>query len=452
MSARSAGHPVPGNRWDLLPAGAGPEPDAAEVTVVVPYYRDQLGLDRLLAALARQDHPLERLQVVVADDGSPEPPRLPRNPAFDLQLVRQPDAGFRASAARALGAAAAEGDVLAFLDGDMVPEPGYLRHATRMPALSPEAVVVGRRRHLEAAWAASGWHPGDPVPVKAALPEPEWLARAYRESRNLLESDAGSYRFVISAVLTVARAVYADAGGFDPAFVGYGGEDWELAHRLWRTGALLAHEPAAVAWHVGPDFAGRGDPAAQRRLKNREALVLAGKVSAPTARGWTLAGHARPRVRFRVDADGGAAALVLCGDALLQAVPAAAVVVSGPAPAGADVLLADPRVSTAGDTEEPVADWEITLRAPLRPAPGTRPDPWAAQQRLLEWERAGIDRVEVNAPGGVVAVAVSSRASWRARRWGPRDPTSTAVVEVADLGWQVLAEEPDLEAWWGGWG
>ena len=40
------------------------------MSVIVPYFENQRGLDRLLAALAQQDHPVEEVEVVVADDGS----------------------------------------------------------------------------------------------------------------------------------------------------------------------------------------------------------------------------------------------------------------------------------------------------------------------------------------------------------------------------------------------
>lgn len=455
--------PVPGNRWDLVrDAGSSPaerDPEIPAVSVVVPYYRDQAGLDLLLAGLARQDLPASRVQVVIADDGSPEPPRLPGRLPFDVQVVRQPDAGFRASAARSLGASVAEGEVLAFLDGDMIPDRDYLRRAVRLPSRSPEAVVVGRRRHLDPALLQAGWRPGDPVPEGCVLQDPQWLVRAYAQSRNLLDADSTAYRFVISAVLTVSRRIHDEAGGFDPSFVGYGGEDWEFAHRLWRTGALLAHEPEAVAWHAGPDFAGREDPLEARRSKNREALVLAGRIAAPTARGFALGSRSRARIAvvLAMPDTGDAAAVVLCADALLQAFPGASLMLVGEMPEGAQLLVADPRVSVVSEVPEPVAgeepDWLLTVTRPVRPVRGTaRPDPAVVKDRLLEAERAGRDRIEVTGPAGVVATLVSSRARWRRRRWGTDDPTITTVVGLAGLGWEPTGEAPDLEAWWGGWG
>jgi hypothetical protein len=86
-------------------------------------------------------------------------------------------------------------------------------------------------------------------------------------------------------VLACRRSLFEDVGGFDERFVGYGGEDWDLAYRAWNAGAVLVHERAAVAWHDGPDWAGReGD----RQRKDDESLRLAALVPEPHTRGAPL--------------------------------------------------------------------------------------------------------------------------------------------------------------------
>ena len=237
---------VPGNRWDLLPPPAEPP----HVTAVVVHYNDPARLALVLAGLAAQTHPASRLQVVVADDGSDPLPTVPPH----VTLVSQDDRGFRAAAARNLGAAVADGDVLCFLDGDTVPEPGYVTAAASLPAVCDDVHVVGRRRHADlAGWQPDqlrAWFAGGPTPRE--LTEPGWLVDGYRGSRDLLDVDGRSYRYVISAVLTVHRDLYAATGGFDETFTGYGGEDWEFAHRAftdarstWLADTVVAGPPLA---------------------------------------------------------------------------------------------------------------------------------------------------------------------------------------------------------------
>jgi len=80
-------------------------------------------------------------------------------------------------------------------------------------------------------------------------------------------------------------ALFRELGGFDERFTGYGGEDWELAHRARSAGAVLAHVPDAVAWHDGPDWALRGDADSRRAAKNIETATLAALLPDPQARG-----------------------------------------------------------------------------------------------------------------------------------------------------------------------
>ena len=264
---------VTGNRWDLL-AGYTPA-DSPPVSVVIPYYNAPEQLRLVLHALTLQTSPASKLEVIVADDGSSHPPPLKAAGGLNIAVVRQEDRGFRAAAARNLGAQAASGEVLLFLDADTIPEPDYVLRMTRLPALSTDALVVGRRRHASfQGWKEddlSDWFLHDGA-QPSELTEPQWLRDGYRTSRDLLDVDARSYRYVISAVLGMHRDLFVEIGGFSPEFTSYGGEDWELAHRSYCAGALFSHEPAAVAWHDGPEWAERaGD---RESIKAAETLML----------------------------------------------------------------------------------------------------------------------------------------------------------------------------------
>ena len=72
------------------------------IAVVIPWYDDQPGLDRVLAGLDGQTVPARDVEIVVADDGSPKPPSLGGR-AHAISTAYQEDRGFRAAAARDLG-------------------------------------------------------------------------------------------------------------------------------------------------------------------------------------------------------------------------------------------------------------------------------------------------------------------------------------------------------------
>ncbi|MEV4352584.1 glycosyltransferase [Actinoplanes sp. NPDC049596] len=428
------GRSVPGNRWDLLD-GTEPEQPPA-VSVIVVHYRQQAELDRTLAALRRQTHPAGRTEIIVVDDGSPEPPSVPDG----VRLLRQEDQGFRAAAARNLGAAAATGEVLCFLDADTVPEPGYLTRMARLPTLAPEAVVVGRRRHAELA--------GLPVdaPVEEAgpaaeLPEPQWLRDGYRQSRNLLDADDRSYRYVISAALACSRWFFERVGGFDEDFRTYGGEDWEWAYRAWLGGALLAHAEDAVAWHDGPDWAGRDLEDPQRRArKDAETLLLADRIPVAGSRGHGLRGT-RADVEIRLGAAPSPAAAYVCVDSLLAALPAAVVHVPEEY---ADLFAADQRVLTKSSGSEPPARVVIDVPSAIRA------DSVADLLReAVATVSAGTLGTVLFGPSEAPAVRVdSSRARARRSTWG-QDLFETRVHP--DAGPAPLDADPGLAGYLGGW-
>lgn len=257
---------------------------APSVSVVVPFYERQDQLERLLAGLDAQRLDPSCFEVVVADDGSRVAPRVGER-AYRTSVVRQQDNGFRAAAARNLGARASAAPILAFVDQDCVPEPGYLQQMVAA-ASSPWSMVLGHRRHAD----LEGWSPddvgrwlGDSRRAPDPWAEPQWLLDGYARTADLTEPDARAYQLVISAVLTLHRDLFELIGGFDEGFQSYGGEDWDLGHRALVAGADTRWLPDAVVWHDGPDLAGR--PEDLVRVKNAETLALAKRVPDRDLRG-----------------------------------------------------------------------------------------------------------------------------------------------------------------------
>lgn len=435
-----AGTWVPGNRWDLAPEATR----VPSVTVVVTHYEQPRELARTLAALRGQTHPAHLLQVVVADDGSAEPPEVPPG----VEVVAQPDEGFRAGRIRNAAAARARGDVLLFLDADTTPEPGYVAALAHLPGVLPEAVVVGRRRHADLIDLPPG---GDLAAVGRSheLAEPSWLREAYRRTKDLLVADETSFRFIISACLGCSRWLFEETGGFDESYVGYGGEDWEWAHRAWNQGAVLAHVSSAVAWHDGPareDRVGWGDDATGRERLLHETVAIASRVPVPGVAPRALLGSAGdPLVTVAVDLDGDA--LVLCIDSLLAAWPQARVLLD---PRRARLMMGDPRIvaGAVGAAQEHPAGRSSWRHLHLAGAVTGAVESWVVGADLLAGPDA-LDEVLVRGVAGEVVASWSTlRHERRAARWRDLPPPRGSTV-AADL--RPVPASTTAQARWGGW-
>ncbi|MGZ6792285.1 MAG: glycosyltransferase, partial [Mycobacteriales bacterium] len=122
-----------------------------ELTVVLPTYRRPRSLARALAGLAAQDDPPPYRLVVVDNDPAPhDPPDLPPG----ARLVHEAVPG--AAAARNRGIAETDTPLLAMLDDDVVPDPGWLR-ALAAPVLDGRADLAGGRVVLDPAVARPRW-------------------------------------------------------------------------------------------------------------------------------------------------------------------------------------------------------------------------------------------------------------------------------------------------------
>jgi mycofactocin glycosyltransferase len=252
-------------------------PRASEVTVVIPVKDRSDGLARLLAALemdmsgvCRAENPAhvdlgraQRVGVIVVDDGSASPAAVRAVAARAGATVLRHPTPRGPAAARNAGLAAAPTPLVAFLDSDVVPEPGWL--TPLLARLSDPAVGLVAPR------------------IVALPPVTGWLGRyeAVRSSLDLGPDPAlivprSRVAYVPSAAMLVRRA--AVGVGFDAGM--HVAEDVDLVLRLHAAGWRLRYEPAARvahdhrtslrAWWTRKAFYGTG--AAPLALRHRGAV------------------------------------------------------------------------------------------------------------------------------------------------------------------------------------
>lgn len=439
------GMTVPDNRWDLVADAVTTARLALppSVALIVPYFEQPRQLQLLYAAVSAHASGVE---VVVVDDGSRRPPPPP--PAeLDATIVRQADLGNRAGAARNRGVRHTDADVLVFVDADTIPAAGCLQALAAWPAVLADALVVGRRRHVDLAAmddaAAIRWiHAGSASGDVDELAGPGWLADGYAGSGDLRHADDRSYRYVISAVMACRRALFDDVGGFDALQRDYGGEDWDLAARAFNNGAVVVHEPAAVGWHDGPDWAQRsGDT----RARNGQTVRLAERITDPHGRGRGVL-HRWPETVVVLRGDHDPDAVIAAVTSVLDAVTDVHVHVDRQAPRAAQFFAHDPRVR-----EGPVpADVALRARTVVELH---RPATWStrALRRALDAVRPGGDgRLTIADESGAIAVVTATRAIGRLRRHDRCDDATlqrwfgSRTEDAAIAGLVALEDDVDL--------
>ena len=227
----------------------------------------------LRSALAQRDRPAE---ILVADDGSGATTRevvatLAREAPVPVRHLWQAHEGYRVTRLRNLAIAAASGDYLVFVDGDMVLHPCFVRDHRRLARRG--WFTQGVRIALDAAATAALL--ADPL----ALPGP-WSAGLGRLRRlygvyspplqRMLRRAANGLVAIKGCNQGFWRDDLLAANGFEERIEGWGPEDKELCARLRHLGlrrqTLLG---GGIAWHLDHPPASRERRAANQRVLER---------------------------------------------------------------------------------------------------------------------------------------------------------------------------------------
>ena len=223
---------------DTLAAAARPTPF---VSVVMPVRNEATFLERSLGAVLAQDHPADRMEILVVDGGSEDGTgqRAKELGAARVRVLSSPTG--TAAAAMNLGIAAARGDVILRVDGHAEIGPAHISRALDALSVTGADVV------------------GGPIVTRGRGFAGRALALAMSSRLGV-----GGSRFRVDAAHTgdvdtvpfpaYTRTILRRVGGFDESFVR--NQDDEFHLRLTRAGGRIHLAPELVSiYHARRRFA-----------------------------------------------------------------------------------------------------------------------------------------------------------------------------------------------------
>jgi len=236
-------------------------------SVVIPTYNRRPILEKCLRALENQDPAasVDRYEVVVVDDGSTDgTAEWLRQEAASfphVRLIEQDHGG--AAAGRNRGVDEARGDVIVFIDSDLVVTAGFLAaHATA----------------LERHWRQSG---NKLCFTYGAVINTSNFADPSSEPHKLSDH---SWAYFATGNVAIDRDLLERSGLFDTGFRLYGWEDLELGERLRRMGVVLVRCPQAPGYHWHPALSLEQVPDLVRLEQERARMGLVFYRKHPTRR------------------------------------------------------------------------------------------------------------------------------------------------------------------------
>ena len=201
-------------------------------SIIIPTYNRKPILEKCLNALENQvisdHHFITGYEIIVIDDGSTDQTIswLEKTTFPHLRWFQQDHQG--PATARNLGIQKATGDMIIFIDSDLVVTEKFIQaHANRLKGNENSAFTYGRVINT------SNFENPTSEPYKLTD-----FSAAYFATGNV----------------AIHRQWLEKAGGFDPQFQLYGWEDLELGIRLKQFGLKLIKCPEAVGYHWHPAF------------------------------------------------------------------------------------------------------------------------------------------------------------------------------------------------------
>ncbi len=211
------------------------------ISVLILNYNGQEHLTACFDSLLELHYPPDRIEILLVDNASTDGSVDWVIDRYPMVRVVQNGANLGFAAGNTVGAQAAQGEWIAFLNPDTRVEPDWLLELVR-PALRDPAVVCVASKML--AWDGCKIDYAD-----AAINFMGWGCQPGFGSTRLSDFNQDkAVLFACGGAMLIKKQVFLEVGGFDTDFFAYY-EDVDLGWRLWLMGYQVAYAGRAVVYH-----------------------------------------------------------------------------------------------------------------------------------------------------------------------------------------------------------
>ncbi|MBY0316249.1 MAG: glycosyltransferase family 2 protein, partial [Bdellovibrionales bacterium] len=213
------------------------------ISVVIPVFNNPEYILNTLRHLSQQNFSAHQFQIVVVDDGSTDNTgekilEFAKDQSLDFIYLYFPrlkprkmgDSQFRAGLARNLGVKWARGEILSFLDSDILVPPHFLEKTLSFH--QQWDIVQWRREYLHKKVDSVGAEYGQLTTKDTFIPEGGYWHRFYEEADKIGWGRIPQYwKYACTYALSIRKSHFKELGWFRKTYCFYGFEDTDLGWR-----------------------------------------------------------------------------------------------------------------------------------------------------------------------------------------------------------------------------
>ena len=190
-----------------------------KVSIVITTYNEEKDVGRLLNSIIKINYPKNKLETIVVDDGSTDKTSEIVE-KFPVKFIMGPHEGM--GNARNLGWKGSNGDLVVFIDSDMILHKNYIKEIVNKFLENENVAGVEGNEKL--------------------YNKNKFIAQMLH-----LRHELGWSQSKQRIPRAIKKNVLKKLNGVDPEYGYY--IDWELFHRMHKSGYKIQYAPKAILWH-----------------------------------------------------------------------------------------------------------------------------------------------------------------------------------------------------------